>query len=150
MTAKIRFCAGAGGVLSVVAETKLEEFTKQVDEKISLAKKEVLEGVMKDHYLDTLKKVAGDDAELIKKVEYQYGRLADSATTKDEVTKKIQDAFILATGGNQSTVKQDVFSSANANGVKVETNSNLSDEEKQMAKELARRGGMVLEDKDFK
>ena len=132
------------------AEKKVEDILKGVDDKINTVKKEVLEGVMKDHYNDTIKKLVGDDKELLSKVELQYKRLGDPAGTKDEVSRKMNDAFLLATGTSQIN-DNSAFSSAGVGRIKVENNiQKLSEEEKQMARELAKAGGMVLTDEDFK
>ena len=79
------------------AEKKITDITAEIDTKISAVKKEVMEGVMKDHYNDTLKVLAGDDEEVKKKIEFQYKRLADAAATKEEVGNKLRDAWVLAT-----------------------------------------------------
>lgn len=79
------------------AEKKLTDFTKDIDTKISNVKKEVMEGVLKDTYNDNLKALAGEDAELSKKIEYHYKRLGDTASTKDEISNKMRDAYLLAT-----------------------------------------------------
>src|SRR3990167_9199445 len=46
------------------AEAKIEEIVKGTDEKITKVKQEIMEGVMQDHYNDTIKALAGDDEEL--------------------------------------------------------------------------------------
>ena len=133
------------------AEGKLADFTKSIDEKIALSEKRVLEGVMQDHYNDDLKALVGDDEELRKRVELEYARLSDVASTKDQITKKMKDAYILAT-------KQDAGDNFNANilasgGVSrlniKPSDKSFTPEEKELAKRLARAGGIILEDKDF-
>src|ERR1700741_2369307 len=52
------------------AEQKLEDFSKQFEEKASEIKKEVLESVNKDHYNENIKALSGGDAELEKKIDY--------------------------------------------------------------------------------
>lgn len=131
------------------AEKKIDALAKEVDVKIGAAKKEVLEGVMKDHYSETLKGLSGDDAELQKKIEYQYKRLQDSAASKDEVSKKLRDAWVLATRVDDVNITS-VISSGGVSRMNVQTNKNFSPEEKAFAQKLAGAGGMKLEDKDFK
>jgi len=45
-----------------------------------------------------LKSLVGDDADLREKVLYHYDRLKDETTTAEDVAKKLNDAYILATG----------------------------------------------------
>ena len=131
-------------------ERQIDGLTKSIDEKIGVAKKEILEGVMKDHYNDTINRLVGDDKELLAKVELQYKRLADSASTKEEVTRKLSDAFVLATGSSKESFNSGAFSSGEIGKIKVGSNKNkLSDEEKEFAKKMAGSVGMKLEDKDF-
>ena len=134
------------------AEAKVEELTKEmeakaneVNEKIDSVKKEVFEGVMKDHYNDTIKALVGDDEELLKKVEYHYNRLADTAKTKDEVTSKLQDAWVLATKKEDTGVLNTaVISSGGVKPLKINTNTEFSAEEKQLA------GSFGLSEEDLK
>ncbi len=133
------------------AEKKVEDILNGVDEKITAVKKEVLDGVMKDHYTDTINKLTGGDKDLIAKIELQYKRLGDSAGTKSEIEKKLNDAFILATGGQSKGINNSAFSSGGVGkpnfGTQGETK--LTDEEKKMAQELAAKGGMVITEKDL-
>lgn len=112
------------------AEKKVEDILKGVDEKVATVKKEVLEGVMKDHYQDTLRALVGDDKELLDKVELQYKRLGDPASSKGEVTKKLSDAFLLATGSSKPGVDSGVYSSGGVSKIKVDDSSKMTDEEK--------------------
>ena len=135
------------------AEDKVANLSKEVDEKIGAAKKEILEGVLVDHYKDTLKTLAGEDADLQKKVEYHYKRLADAAATKEEVSKKLTDAYFLATKQEDGgALNSAVVSSGFASAVRVNTTpKSFTAEEKAMAQKLADAGGLgKLEDSDFK
>ncbi len=82
------------------AEGRVKELETSMDTKIGTAigtaKKEILEDVMKDHYNETLKTLAGEDEEMKKKVEFHYARISDIAGTKEEMTKKLSDAYLLA------------------------------------------------------
>jgi oligoendopeptidase F len=134
------------------AETKLADVLKGVDDKISTVKKDVLDGVMQDHYQDTLKALVGNDKELAAKVELQYKRLADVATTKAEVAKKLNDAYVLATGVVSSALDTGAFGSGGAGPIKIDNTvqgQKLTPEEKGLAIELARKGGMNLTEKDL-
>lgn len=79
------------------AEKAVENIKAEIDAKIASAKKEVLEGVMKDHYDETLKSLSGGDEELKKKIEFHYKRLGDIVSTKTEMSNKLKDAHTLAT-----------------------------------------------------
>lgn len=129
-------------------EDKLEKLTKDVDEKIGSAKKEILEGVMKDHYNTALASLSGGDAEVLKKIEFQYKRLGDAAATKEEISKKLNDAFLLATG-DKGGFSMDGFSSGGVGRVKVQPKTPMNDEQKDLLKRMGAAGGMKFEDKDF-
>jgi len=130
-------------------ETDIEKLNKSIDEKIGIAKKEVLEGMVKEHYTETLKSLSGDDKELSDKIEFHYKRLADVGTTKEEINKKLNDAFVLATGGFTRKTTQRPYSSSGVSPLGAEKSQPVTDEEKEFAKKLAGAGGIKLEDKDF-
>lgn len=125
------------------AEKKIEEILKGVDEKINKAKSEVFEGVMKDHYNDTLKALAGEDTETLKKIEHHYKRLGDSATTKSEITNKLRDAYLLATKQEDSNLSSSAFSSAGAGGLKFKGSEKKFNEDE---KDLASKFGLTEKD----
>ena len=132
-------------------ESKVKALQAEIDQKVSIAKKEVLEGVMVDHYKDTLRALAGDDADLQKRVEFEYKRLIDPAGTKDEVTKKLQDAWVLATKPEVSNaLNSSVISSGGVARIQTKSNQSFTAEEKAFGQRLAQSGGLVLKDDDFK
>lgn len=132
------------------AEKKVEELTAQIDTKIDTAKKEVLESVLQDHYADTLKSLAGDDEELQKKIEFHYKRLADPASTKTDVTKKLTDAWVLATKPEEpNALTSTVISSGGVSKPKINSAAPFSPDEKALGQKLAEAGGMTLKDEDF-
>ncbi len=134
------------------AEKKAEELVKEIDAKISKAKNEVIEGVMKDHYGETLKALAGDDEDLKKKIEANYKRLGDSATTKDEISRKLRDAWVL-TGkvDSQDALNTSVLSSGGVGKLNIKSQKNtFTPEEKDFAKKMAGLAGITLKDEDFK
>lgn len=129
---------------------QVEDLKNGIDEKITSAKSEVLEGVNKDHYTDTMKTLAGDDEELKKKIEFHYKRLADPAGTKAEITAKLKDAYTLATGQSAEAMNSSAYGSGGAGRPKTKTGTEkLSQAEKDLAVKMARAGGMKLDDKDF-
>ena len=83
------------------AEKDLTEFqanfSKALDERLSAFKGDVLGAVQQDHFNETLKAFTGGDDELMKQVKFQYDRIKDVAGTKEEITKKLSDAYLLAT-----------------------------------------------------
>lgn len=133
------------------AEKQISTLKSEVDEKISAMKREVFDGVMKDHYVDTLKGLAGEDEDLKKKIEFHYSRLNDPTATKAEVDKKLRDAWALATQGEgPSAFNSAVISSGYAAPLGSATmKKNFSAEEKAFAQRLASSGGISLTDKDF-
>lgn len=132
-------------------EKEINDLKVSIDEKIGTVKKEILEGVMKDHYNDMLKSLVGDDKELLAKVEYQYKRLADTASTKEEITKKLNDAFTLATGTNKDSFNSGAFSSGGVGGIKPQgQKQKLSPEEAELLGKLANAGGLKIDEKEYK
>lgn len=133
---------------------QVEDLKTGIDNKIKDAaessKKEVLEGVNKDHYEETLKTLAGTDDELKKKIEFHYKRLADPSSTKSEITAKLKDAYTLATGQSTESMNASQYGSGGSNRPKTKTGTEkLSPAEKELAIKMAKAGGMKLEDKDF-
>ena len=127
------------------AEKKVEDILKGVDEKINTVKKEVLEGVMQNHKNKTLEALVGEDAELKKKVELEYGRLSDVASTEEQITKKLKDAFILATAKEPDGINANIYGSGNVGRVYINSQSpKFSAEEKELGSKFG------LTDKDFK
>lgn len=125
------------------AEKKLIDFTKDVDTKLSKMKMEVLEGVMQDHKNDMLKALSGGDAEVKKKIEYHYKRLGDVAATKEEITNKLKDAYVLATKQEAGDISGVVLGSGGVGRLNIKSNSpEFSPEEK----ELGARFGLTDED----
>lgn len=132
------------------ADKKVEDILKGVDEKVANVKKEVLEGVMKDHYNDTIKNLSGGDKDVEAKIELQYKRIADTAGTKDEIAKKLQDAALLAGVNRGSSFDNSAFSSGGVSKIKIENKSPLSEDEKDLLGKLANAGGITLKPEDLK
>ena len=119
------------------AEKKVADILAGVDEKITRAKTEVLEGVMKDHYNDTLEALSGGDEELKKKIEFNFKRIGDVASTKAEITKKFQDAARLSGQTEVDAVNASVFSSGGVGRLNIKgSETKLSADEKVMASKL--------------
>lgn len=132
------------------AEKKIESIKAEFEQKIEKTKKEVLEGVLKEHYDDALAGLADGDEELKKKIEQQYSRLSDNASTKAEIEKKLRDAWSLAQAPAASPAVGYAFSSAGSAPIKPASSSKkFSEEEKAFARMMASSGGMKLDDADF-
>lgn len=126
------------------AEKKIADILGEVDNKINSVKKEVLEGVMKDHYNDTIKALAGDDEELKKKIEFNYKRLADTVTTKSEMDSKLRDAWALSTKTEDNGVNANIFASGGVGRIKTK------DSEKKFTQDEKEAGNKFgLSAKDF-
>lgn len=134
------------------AEKKVEDIQKEFETKLDTTKREILEGVQKDHYNETLKTLVNGDEELKKKIEYQYKRLVDTAATKEDITKKLTDAWVLATKPeDKGALNSQVISSGNVQRINVRSNQPFSAEEKALAQKLANAGNLgPLKDEDFK
>lgn len=128
------------------ADGKLNEVLKGQDEKLNKFKNEIMESVLKDHYEDTIKSLVGDDAELRKVVELNYKRLADPTASKADISKKLQDAFVLANKREESgALNSSVLSSGNAGRLNIKSNNKgFSAEEEAIAKNFG------LSDADLK
>lgn len=125
-------------------EKEKDDLKKEIDEKIGTAKREILEGVLKDHYLDSLKALAGDDPELQKKIEHEYGRIKDAAATKEEVARKLRDAWVLATKQDDpGALNSAVVSSGGVSRLHIKSDKKFSPEEVELGRKLG------LESKDF-
>jgi uncharacterized protein YdcH (DUF465 family) len=130
-------------------EGQIADLTKSIDEKIGVAKKEVVEGVMKGYYNEKLKDLSGGNKELSDKIEFHYKRLTDPGTTKEEINKKLNDALILATGEGEGKSTSDAFSSKGVSPLGVEKGKPVTEEEKTFARKLGKAGGVDLTDEDF-
>ncbi len=127
------------------AEKKISEITAEIDTKINSVKKEVMEGFLKDHYNETLKNLAGDDEDTKKKIELHYKRLADPASTKEEIANKLRDAWLLATKPEPADASNlSVFSSG-----AVRKPTFKSQENKLSTEERAMLGKFGISDKDI-
>lgn len=122
-------------------QKKIEE---DIDSKISSAKREVIESVMKDHFNETMKSLAGEDEELRKKIEFNYKRLGDNPVTKDEISSKLRDAYLLASKTSDDGVNNSVFASGGVGKLNIKNNDKkFSQDEKALGAKLG------LSAKDF-
>lgn len=134
-------------------EEKVSVLTKDIDSKIEKAKKEMFEGVMKDHYEDRLKSLASGDEELAKKIKYEFDVTlgAVTATTKSEMDAKFKKAYVLAGGTEERDfLSSDITSSGSASRISLKPQGKISEQEKAIIKQAAAAGGIKLDDKDIK
>lgn len=133
------------------AEKKVEELKNEIDTKIATAKKEVLDTVTLDYKNETIATLAGGDDELKKKIEFHYNRLNDPAGTKEEIAKKLTDAYALATKVESTgALNSTVISSGGVSRINIKAKGNYTPEEKAFAHKLAQSGGLSLTEEDFK
>lgn len=126
-------------------EQELKGFNTKIEEQVEGVKKEIFEGVNQDHYNETLKTLVGDDEGLQKKVELNYSRLADEATTKEAITKKLTDAYRLSADEPKADVLNTaVVSSSGAAMTRPSSTKGFSQEEKAAASKF----GLSAEDLD--
>ena len=136
------------------ADKKVKALKDEVDgfgPKMEQLKKEVFEGVLKDHLDDQLTSLAGGDEEMKKKIQYHFKRLSDPATTKQEIDKKLRDAWSLAAERPAPQMGNAFASMGSAPMRPVAASSHkFSEEEKAFAKQFAAAGGIKLSDEDLK
>ena len=132
------------------AESRVEKIAKDMEEKLNLTKKEILEGVSKDYFNETLGGLSGDDEELKKKIEFEYNRLNDPVNTKEDISKKLRDAYALATRVEDAgAFSAATVSSGGAARPRFKQAGSFTDDEKTFAKKLGASAGLKIEEKDF-
>jgi len=124
---------------------KIDSIDGTIEEKVESAKSAILEGVNKDHYSETLKALVGDDEELQKKVELNYSRLTDEVASKEDITKKMTDAYRLSVEDRSpNALNTAVVSSGGAPLARPPASKAFTQEEKELA------GKFGLSDEDLK
>ena len=119
------------------AEARVEKVTKDMEERLGKFKNEILEGVSKDYYNETLGGLAGEDEELKKKIAFEYNRLSDPVNTKADISKKLRDAYALATQVEDAGVLgSSTVSSGGASKPKFKQSGSFTDDEKAFGKKL--------------
>jgi len=83
--------------------------------------------------------MAGSDNELKDKILHHYGRIKDTADTRDQIMEKMKDAYVLATGGIGDPLAQTMGTAGSASVKKDET---LPED----VKEIGRQFGLTDED----
>ena len=132
------------------AESRVEKIRQDMEASLEKTKKEILEGVSKDFYNETLGGFSGDDEELKKKIEFEYNRLNDPVNSKADILKKLSDAHALATRVEDAgAFNASVVSSGGASRPKFKQSGSFTDDEKAFGKKLGAAAGLKIEDKDF-
>jgi len=134
-------------------EEKLASVDKKIEEKVNALKGELTQKEINDE----IKKLAGGDEELEKKIRYHLENFKEPAETdpdkrREQVKKQIESAFILATGGKKP---ESVLDKAGVSGVSSPfvpkaskgTSSSVKDVSEE-AKELGKKR-FGLTDEDF-
>jgi hypothetical protein len=120
---------------------ELEDKLKGKETEEQSKEKEEVEKIKKEYMSETLNELS-DEEEVKKKVLYHYERIKDEATTKDEIAKKMKDAYILATRDEKV---DPLLKAHNADTQGVEP-TNVRDNETEKSKEI--RKGLRLTDDD--
>jgi len=118
------------------AEKELGDFSKKVPEMMENLKREVVEGVNKDYYVDNLKNLAGEDTELLKKIEHEYNTTLKGVipSSKAEISKKLQDAYLLAARPSEpDALNSSVVSSGGVGRLNIKSQSQKLSPEEQAA-----------------
>jgi hypothetical protein len=76
---------------------------KQQQEKLEEDQKAFITSSVSDIKTDAISRLAGDDEELKKKIEYNFARLkdADTAKSRQEISSLMQEAYTLSTGSSR-------------------------------------------------
>lgn len=116
------------------------ETLKKMDEKVA----EIAMSIQTTAYNEIVADLAGNDEELAKKIKFNYDRLTDKAETKEEIRKKAEEAYFLAT---KRTPPIDYISSAGSGAGKFEKPKELSENAKNLAEDM---GFSFTKDKNYK
>ena len=129
------------------AQKKVEEITKDIDAKINSVKREVFEGVMKDHSNEIVSSLSGGDDELKKKLQFEFDNTLKGVipTTKEEISKKWEAAYTLVTKEAPDAVNMSVYSSGGVGRIKIG-----GGEQKFSAEEKDLGAKFGLKEEDFK
>ncbi len=131
------------------AELESKTAKEMLANAVDTVKTEVLSGLLKDEYSKLISNLAGSDENLKKKLEAEYNRLSDKPTTKEEVAKKVMDAYRLATDVHIPTMNAGVISAASGGRMRMPT-QDVPAEEAQWIGDLAAKGGLKLSPDDIK
>lgn len=88
---KLRDMTDAEREKLTMTELELKKRQESLEEEQTSFKQQV----MKSHMDDALAVLAGEDEEVRKKIMHNYERIKDDATTKDEIFRKMKDAYKL-------------------------------------------------------
>lgn len=127
-------------------EGKIEELSKNIND-LSSKLNSVLEGTAKAlsaYKESTHKKIAGEDAELAKKIDYFYGQFQGDPKTPEEIEQRSRQAYVLATADRPNATPFEIAVSARGTGSVPKSNTDFSDTE--AGKEIAKRYGIVIEE----
>ena len=131
------------------AEKKVKELAENLKTLPDKIKGEVMESVLKEHYLEILQNLAGGDEEAKKKIEHHYNRLSDPVDSKAAIEKKLRDAMSLSQ--DRVDLTTNAFASMGSAPLKPSnTGGSFTQEEVELGKRLAAAGGLKLTDDDFK
>lgn len=123
-----------------------EKFLSELSEKdkqIMLAQEETAkqvstlqESLVQDYKDELLEKLAGDDKDLRKKIEYNYDRIEGNDTSKKGIKNKIFDAFKLSSDTTQDPISS-VMGTKSAGSIQSEKKQDLDNDVKNVLKDYA-------------
>ncbi len=96
-------------------EKEAEELKKRIAEVESgMASKlsEIEQGRINDIKNNSIGVFAGDDEKLKEKIDFYYKKFAGEAKTPQEINERVNEAYLLATGGNHNAMRGSIISSA--------------------------------------
>ena len=130
------------------AERQVEAVRAEIDVRVDAAKKEVIQSVLQEHYIEAIESLSGGDDELKKKIEQQYLRLSDPTNNKSEIDKKLRDAWSLAQERPQTF--SNAFSTSSSSVFRPQSSQKFNDDERDVLKKMAAAGGIKLTEDDLK
>ena len=121
-------------------EKKLDDMNNGINVKIE----EIKKAPLLKYESDVLINLSSGDEELKKKIKFHYDRLSDKADNEESVSKKMNDAYLLAVGSHPRVDAIGMAIPAGGSGAHspVVRNSQLS----QDLKELGKKFGLTDED----
>ena len=89
-----------------------EKKAAEAEAGIKTIKDSILSDLSKKQVNEKIKSLSEGDAEMEKKIKFNFERIKDAGTSSEDVEKRIQDAFILSNGGKGNNALGGAISSA--------------------------------------
>jgi len=114
----------------------LEEKMNQEQERIKIEQEQKAKTAIEEIQVELLQELVGEDQEEMKKVMFHYDRLADEATTKEQIEKKMKDAVKLSSAEKEASPLNRVLGLTGEAPKKKESSYSESEDGQQLAKEI--------------